>query len=70
MLHVSMNYRYRRNGNLLKVLPGHSGVVNSVAWNPRNPYMFASASDDHTVRIWSLKVSFKLGSSVHLFIHH
>ena len=26
--------------------------MNSVAWHPRNERMFASCSDDHTVRIW------------------
>jgi WD40 repeat protein len=44
---------HRDRGVLLEVLSGHGvGSVNSVAWNPRNRQMFASCSDDCTIRIW------------------
>jgi len=43
----------RETGQLLEALSGHGlGSVNCVAWNPRDPCMFASCSDDHTIRIW------------------
>ncbi|GAO49229.1 WD repeat-containing protein [Saitoella complicata NRRL Y-17804] len=43
----------KEHGTLVEKLKGHVGTVNSVSWNPSNVYMFASAGDDKTVRIWS-----------------
>lgn len=43
---------HRHTGEALFALPGHSGVVNSISWSPQDDTMFASASDDHTIRIW------------------
>lgn len=43
---------HKVNGMLVETLDGHrSGCVNAVAWNPRDPYMFASAGDDMKVRM-------------------
>ncbi|ORX92061.1 WD repeat-containing protein-like protein [Clohesyomyces aquaticus] len=46
-------YIWRTNGVLVEALDAHpNGCVNSVAWHPTDPKVFASAGDDHKVRIW------------------
>jgi WD40 repeat protein len=42
---------HKENGSLIQTLEGHTRPVTSVAWSPTNPTMFASASDDHTIRM-------------------
>lgn len=44
---------HRATGRKLFALPGHQNVVNTVAWNPVVHTMFASGSDDGTVRVWT-----------------
>ncbi|KAI8914971.1 WD40-repeat-containing domain protein [Powellomyces hirtus] len=44
---------HREQGVLIEKLEGHSASVNCVSWNSKRN-MFASASDDHTIRVWGL----------------
>ncbi|KAH6635455.1 WD40-repeat-containing domain protein [Chaetomium sp. MPI-SDFR-AT-0129] len=43
-----------RQGTLAKTLVGHGGGINDITTSPDNPLIIASASDDTTIRIWSL----------------
>jgi len=41
----------REHGALIDTIEGHSASCNCVAWNPVEAYMFASAGDDHEIRM-------------------
>lgn len=56
---------HRRNQTLLEKLGGHARSVNCVAWHPTNTGIFASASDDTTIRLWGTQDPAAEGASAH-----
>nr|XP_031862925.1 uncharacterized protein CI109_001399 [Kwoniella shandongensis]KAA5529997.1 hypothetical protein CI109_001399 [Kwoniella shandongensis] len=51
--------------NPIEVLSGHRDVVNSVAWNPvAARRIFASCSDDTTIRIWQPPINVEGGMDI------
>mmetsp|Transcript_14976 Transcript_14976/g.21978 ORF Transcript_14976/g.21978 Transcript_14976/m.21978 type:complete len:692 (-) Transcript_14976:22-2097(-) len=44
-------------GSCSHELIGHNAGINSVVWCPTNDYIVASASEDHTVRLWDIRRS-------------
>jgi WD40 repeat protein len=42
----------RDKGDLLAKIEGHTLMVSAVHWSPSDPYVFASASDDQSVKLW------------------
>ncbi|GJD07648.1 WD repeat-containing protein 26 [Galdieria sulphuraria] len=44
---------FRDSGDLVYRLDGHHATVSCVDWNPKDPFLFASASDDHSIILWS-----------------
>jgi len=43
----------REHGTLIDTIEGHTASCNCVAWNPVEAYMFASAGDDHEIRMYA-----------------
>jgi len=43
----------------LGMLYGHGGTILALAFSPTHPHIIASASIDHTVRIWNMTLSLK-----------
>ena len=45
---------YRQSGELVAKLAGHFQIINAVSWHPNSPILFASASDDTQIKLWSV----------------
>lgn len=55
-------------GELVTTLIGHGAEVNDLATHPLYPWILASASGDHSVRIWDLRRKIELGDNACLII--
>jgi WD40 repeat protein len=49
-------YIWNKNTEVLvNKLPGHTSIVNCIAWSPTDPSLLVSGSDDYTVKVWDSK---------------
>ncbi len=55
-------------GELVTTLLGHGGEINDLATHPLYPWILASASGDHSIRIWDLRRKTELGENACLII--
>jgi polycomb protein EED len=55
-------------GELVTTLVGHGGEINDLATHTRFPWILASASGDHSIRIWDLRRRIEQGENACLII--
>jgi polycomb protein EED len=55
-------------GELVTTLLGHGAEVNDLATHPVYPWILASASGDHSIRVWDLRRRIELGENSCLII--
>lgn len=46
----------------VKGYPAHAGWVVGVAWCPSSPFHLATASHDHTVKVWDMRSAVPLAT--------
>lgn len=51
--------------NILKILEGHKSYINAVSYEPEGE-LLASASDDHTCKLWAIKEEQKCVATFYL----
>ncbi|KAF2091681.1 WD40 repeat-like protein [Saccharata proteae CBS 121410] len=59
-----------RTGKLARVLTGHGKAVNDIKISPSSPTILASASKDHTVRVWNLEPEYQKQACSVIFAGH